>query len=120
MAGVWVESPGDDGSAVWGCSTCQRGAWCSDHTRAAIEARTHARAHGSAVTVETINRQRGPRPNAKRDTRIVRLRGQGHSVRAIAVAVKMSHAGVVKALRRLTADPSPDPSVDPSREGQSA
>ena len=101
-AGVWVESPGDDGSAVWGCATCERGAWCSDHTSAALEARLHARSHGAGTPVETINRQRGPKPNAKRDAKIAKLREQGHTARAIADAVKMSHAGVLKALRRLS------------------
>lgn len=97
--GVWVESPGDGGSAVWGCSTCERGHWCSDHTSAALEARMHARSHGPGTTVATVSWARGPKP--KRDTKIAALRAQGHTIRAIATVVKMSHSGVLKALRRI-------------------
>lgn len=104
--GVWVEHPGDDGSAVWGCSSCERGAWCWDHTSARLEATMHARTHGTQTRVKTLNRPHGPKVNAKRDVKIASLRADGLSARAIAAAVKMSHSGVLKALRRLTAKAS--------------
>lgn len=96
---VWVEKPHDTGSAVWGCSTCERGAWCSDHTRATIEARIHARTHGE-TTIATIRAHRGPTPNQRRDKRIQQLRTAGRTIRDIAATVGLSNAGVIKALRR--------------------
>jgi hypothetical protein len=97
VAQVWVERPGDEGSAVWGCTTCQHGAWCSDHTSATIEARLHAQGHGVRITL--LNRPHGPKP--QRDDRIRALSNQGLSTRAIAAAIGITHAGVAKALRRI-------------------
>jgi DNA invertase Pin-like site-specific DNA recombinase len=96
---VWVEQPTDGGSAVWGCNACERGAWCSDHTRARLEARLHARTHGTD-RITTIGQHHGPRANTARDARIRRLRDTGHTVRAIATAVGISTTGVLKSLRR--------------------
>lgn len=94
---IYVEKPTDHGSAVWGCSTCARGSWCSDHTTALIEARLHA-AHCDD-TIHILYTP-GPKPNDKRDRRIRRLRRQGLTVRAIAAAVNLSTAGVIKSLKR--------------------
>lgn len=99
--GVWVEAAHDGGSAVWGCATCERGGWCSDHTTARTEARIHARAHGTVTTVATVGRRHGPKPDVDRDRSIRELRSAGHSARAIATSVGISHAGVLAALRRM-------------------
>lgn len=96
---VWAEKPHDTGSAVWGCSTCDKGAWCSDHTTALIEARLHARTHGEP-NVAIIRAHRGPNPDTNRDTRIRALRTAGRTVREIAAAVGISNAGVIKSLAR--------------------
>ncbi|RKS84827.1 helix-turn-helix resolvase-like protein [Microbacterium sp. AG790] len=100
---VWVEKPADTGSAVWGCSTCDRGAWCSDHTTARLEARTHARGHGES-TVNVIRAHRGPTADQTRDNRIRTLRSAGHSIRQIAETVGISNAGVTKSLARTRAN----------------
>lgn len=100
---VWVEKPTDSGSAVWGCSTCDRGAWCSDHTTARIEARLHASTHGDS-TVEVIRAHRGPKADARRDTRIRAMRSAGLTIRAIASRVGISTAGVLKSLARSSTD----------------
>lgn len=95
---VWVENPQDGGSAVWGCSTCDRGAWCSDHTTARIEARLHAQEH--RTTVNVVGHRHGPAPDTVRDQHIQELRAQGATIRLIAAAVGLSTTGVIKALRR--------------------
>ena len=94
---VWVESPRDRGSAVWGCTHCQHGGWCPSFREANSEAARHARAHGTTTTLLT---KPGPKPNQARDTRIHTLRTQGLSLRAIATLVGITHAGVKKALTR--------------------
>lgn len=100
---VWAESPHDTGSAVWGCSTCERGAWCSDHTTALLEARTHARAHHE-TNVAIIRAHHGPTANEKRDARIRKLRTAGRTIRQIADTVGISTAGVLKSLRRTSSN----------------
>ncbi|WP_157553778.1 hypothetical protein [Microbacterium hominis] len=100
---VWVEQPHDTGSAVWGCSTCDSGAWCSDHTTAQLEARTHARGHGNP-DITIIRAHHGPTPNHDRDARIRALRTAGRSIRQIAHAVGISNAGVTKSLARTRTD----------------
>lgn len=96
---VWAEEPHDGGSAVWGCTRCEHGGWCSDHTSALMEARTHATNHSLTVTVLGIPK-RGPRPDYRRDRQVIALRAQGHTIRAIAEQTGLSAAGVLKALRR--------------------
>lgn len=95
---VWAEQPHDNGSAVWGCTTCEHGAWCSDHTTARLEARTHARTHGEPIAI--LRAHHGPTPNEQRDTHIRRLRTKGHTIRQIATTVGISNAGVIKSLAR--------------------
>lgn len=95
---VWAEQPHDTGSAVWGCTTCEHGAWCSDHTTALIEARLHARTHREQVSI--IRAHHGPTADEHRDTRIRRLRAKGNTIRQIAAAVDLSTAGVIKSLAR--------------------
>ncbi|MDJ1115394.1 helix-turn-helix domain-containing protein [Microbacterium dauci] len=95
---VWAEQPRDGGSAVWGCTTCDRGEWCWDHTTAILEARTHARTHGT-TSVNIIGRKHGPTP--KHDTRIHELHQQGLTTRAIATLIGITHTTVAKALRRI-------------------
>lgn len=95
---VWVENPQDGGSAVWCCDTCRRGNWCWSHADARSEAKAHARHHG--ITIVVLSRHHGPHANETRDSRIRRLRAQGNSLRAIAVLVGLTHAGVRAALRR--------------------
>lgn len=97
---VWAEEPRDGGSAVWGCNTCSLGGWCSDHTSAFMEARTHARGHREKVTIHGQPR-RGPRIDPDRDQRILELRAT-HTLRAIGVIVGLSAAGVAKAIARRT------------------
>ncbi|CAI9386075.1 hypothetical protein [Microbacterium sp. T2.11-28] len=94
---IYVENPGDGGSAIWACSTCDRGAWCSDHSAALLEARLHG--VGCTDTIHVLYTP-GPKPNDKRDRRIRRLRAQGLTVRAIAATVNLSTAGVIKSLKR--------------------
>lgn len=96
---VWVEQPGDGGSAVWGCDACSRGAYCTDHTTARLEARAHARTHGT-TRITTIGQRHGPQPSETRDRTIYQLRTQGHTIRTIAATVGLSTTGVIKALRR--------------------
>lgn len=96
---VWAEEPHDGGSAVWGCTRCEHGGWCSDHTSALMEARTHAIGHSATVSVLGIPR-RGPRPDYHQDRRVIALRAEGHSIRAIAERMGLSAAGVHKAIRR--------------------
>lgn len=96
---VWAEKPHDTGSAVWGCNTCEHGAWCSDHTTALIEARTHAHTHNE-TNVAIIRAHHGPTPNERRDNRIRHLRAKGHTIRQIAATVGISNAGVIKSLAR--------------------
>lgn len=96
---VWAEKPHDTGSAVWGCNTCERGAWCSDHTTALLEARLHAHTHNER-TVAIIRAHHGPTADEHRDTRIRRLRAKGNTIRQIAAAVDLSTAGVIKSLAR--------------------
>ncbi|MFS6529713.1 hypothetical protein V8Z69_07545 [Microbacterium aurugineum] len=95
---VHVERPYDGGSAVWSCTTCEGGGWCSDHTTALIEARTHAQGHKDKVTI--VGARRGPRPNLERDEKIRTMRTNGSTIRTIATTVGISAAGVMKALRR--------------------
>lgn len=95
---VWAEQPRDGGSAVWGCSACEHGGWCSDHTTAVMEARIHASEHRERVTV--LGRARGPKPDWARDQQIMALRGQQLTIRAIAATVGLSVGGVTKALHR--------------------
>ncbi|WP_315551273.1 hypothetical protein [Microbacterium aurum] len=102
---VWAEKPHDTGSAVWGCNTCERGAWCSDHTTALLEARTHARTHNER-TVTIIRAHHGPTANKTRDKTIRKLHTAGHTIRQIAATVGLSNAGVIKALRRIKANAS--------------
>lgn len=97
---IWVEQPRDTGSAVWGCSTCDRGAWCWDHTTALLEARTHARSHGVGITdVTVVGRKHGRTPG--NDTRIATLRAEGLTIVAIAARIGYTAAGVSRALRRI-------------------
>ena len=98
---VWAEQPHDTGSAVWGCTTCDHGAWCWDHTTAQLEARTHARTHGEH-TINIIRAHHGPTADTRRDKTIQQLRTAGHTIRQIATTVGLSNAGVIKALRRTT------------------
>ncbi|WP_454137248.1 hypothetical protein [Microbacterium paulum] len=95
---VWAEQPHDNGSAVWGCTTCEHGAWCSDHTTARLEARLHARAHNEHVNI--LRAHHGPTADEHRDTRIRRLRAKGNTIRQIAATVGISNAGVIKSLAR--------------------
>lgn len=95
---VWVEQPSDGGSAVWFCESCFHGAWCPDHESARAEAAWHAEGH--LLTITILRAHHGPVANAARDNKIHRLRAQGASIRAIALAVGISTAGVLKALKR--------------------
>jgi DNA invertase Pin-like site-specific DNA recombinase len=99
---VWVEGVDDHGSAVWGCEHCRHGGWCPDRVDALAEAERHARAHG-IPTVAVVDRRHGPKPVASRDERIRTMLKQGLTVRAIAAAVGLSTAGVIKARRRIEA-----------------
>lgn len=99
---VWAEKPHDTGSAVWGCSACERGAWCPDHTTALLEARTHARTHREPVTI--IRAHHGPTADEHRDQRIRQLRTGGHTIRDIATTIGLSTAGVIKSLARTGTD----------------
>ena len=100
---VWAEKPHDNGSAVWGCTTCEHGAWCSDHTTARLEARTHARRHGD-TTVNVIRAHRGPTPDQTRDNRIRTLHAAGHSIRQIAEVLGLSNPRVTKSPARTRTD----------------
>lgn len=97
---VWVEEPGDGGSAVWGCDSCDHGAWCWDYAAAREEATKHAIGHG--VLIKVLRAHHGPHANPERDNRIWTLRHKDAlSIRAIATIVGLSNSGVIKALRRL-------------------
>ena len=96
---VWAEQTPDNGSAVWGCTTCNRGAWCWDHTTAQLEARTHARSHGEH-NINIIRSHHGPTANKTRDKTIRKLHTAGHTIRQIAATVGISNAGVIKSLAR--------------------
>lgn len=97
---VWAENPSDGGSAVWGCSACDGGGWCWDHTSALVEARTHAKGHSETVDIVGAAR-RGPQPNWARDAQIAEMRAERLTVREIAARAGLSVGGVVKALRRI-------------------
>lgn len=99
---VWVEGVDDSGSAVWGCDQCFNGGWCPDRGQAHAEAERHARSH-NLQSVAVVGRRHGPRPVSSRDDRIRIMLTQGLTVRAIAAAVGLSTAGVIKARRRLEA-----------------
>lgn len=99
---VWVEGVDDTGSAVWGCQRCREGGWGSDRVVALSEAERHARGHGE-TQVTVVERRHGPRPVATRDDRIRLMLAQGLTVRAVAAAVGLSTAGVIKARRRMEA-----------------
>jgi DNA invertase Pin-like site-specific DNA recombinase len=96
---VWVEEPHDGGSAVWTCSACSKGGWCSDHTSAFIEARLHAHGHDQKVSI--LGQTRGPRTDRERDQRIRDLRAEGNSLSSIATAVGITASGVSRALHRM-------------------
>lgn len=104
MSAVWVESPGDDGSTVWGCKTCQAGGWCASPPDASLEAGKHAMGHGIyTVSIYDPTTRPGPKPDAQRDEEAKRLRLDGHSLRTIARLLAISPTTVSNALKRPTA-----------------
>ena len=98
---VWAEEPRDGGSAVWGCSTCDGGGWCWDHTTALTEARIHARAHGQQFVDILGGQGRGRPVDFARDIRIRELRAQKLTHQQIAELVGLTASGVLRALRRI-------------------
>jgi DNA-binding NarL/FixJ family response regulator len=98
---VWVERPGDGGSAVWGCDSCGCGEWCSSFDGAIAEAGQHAK-HHTPTTFRLLSRRHGPAPSPERDARIAQLYAEGLSHRAIATTIGgITHAAVSKALKRI-------------------